>query len=117
MHRDTLADLRKSNVPTDLNQWMSSVVTLRVNDRDKKHKQPKDVRTDADFRVVKYTGSLPNLFTELKRRLPAGEAMETQMIGVVYTGMPKTYYVLNSSSRIHDGTGAADYIFGWPLKP
>jgi len=114
----TLEDLRKIKPPSDINKWMTTNYVLRVNDRDRNHKTPAQIRRDAHFRVVKYTGFLPNLFADLKRLLPPGEKMETQMLGVVSTGVPNTYYLLNSTPGLPGGgTGAADYIFGWPPKP
>ena len=103
----TLADLRAiPNPETHLDNWTKTDVVLRVNKT--KSKIPRH------FRVVKYTGGLPDLFGVLKRQLPATEDMADQSIGVVDAGQPNTYFVLTSNPKLGGaGTGLMDMIYGW----
>lgn len=109
---DTVADLKAiKNPATSFTNWMGTNVRLRIND-------PKKTKTHAQFRVVKYTGSLPNLFVTLQKALPANETMSSQSIAVIDAGTPNTYYVLNSTPGLpgqqsEHGTGLADYVYGW----
>lgn len=106
----TLADLKAiPNPQTNLNNWMSTDVRLRIN--------PHFSGGTRHFRVVKYRGTMPDLFKQLKRVLPAGETMDIQSIGVVYAGTPNTWYLLNSTRKFaNDGTGLMDVIYGWKHK-
>ncbi|MDL9944832.1 hypothetical protein QSJ19_04385 [Gordonia sp. ABSL11-1] len=52
---------------------------MRIND-------PKKTKTHAQFRVVNYTGSLPNLFVTLQKALPAKKTMSSQSIAVIDAG-------------------------------
>ena len=99
------------NPQRNLDRWTTTNVNLPVND-------PHKTKVSAQFRVVKYTGSLPNLFRVLHKQLPKGEAMYTQSIAVIDAGTPNTYYVLNSTPNLPGvspahGTGLADYVYGW----
>ncbi|PKZ63348.1 CDP-diacylglycerol pyrophosphatase [Gordonia terrae] len=107
VHPDTLADLKAiTNPQTHLGSWTKNDVVLRVN--------PLKSAVPRHFRVVKYTGGLPNLFRVLNGQLPAGETMEQQSIAVVDAGQPNTYFVLNSNPKLGGaGTGLMDIIYGW----
>lgn len=110
----TVADLNAiKNPATSLQSWMGTNVELRINDRNAK-KQHTKPRKSAHYRVVKYTGSLPNLFTVLKNELPAKEKMADQSIAVISAGAPNTYWLLNSNPTLPGGgSGLADYVYGW----
>ncbi|WHU48283.1 CDP-diacylglycerol diphosphatase [Gordonia sp. L191] len=112
----TFSDLRQIQPVTKISDWMTpqANVELRINDR---HKTP--LRKTAWFRVVKYTGALPNLFAELAKVLPATESMEHQVVGAVWTGIGSTYYLINSTALKTPkgpGTGLLDYIYNWPAN-
>lgn len=110
VYPDTLADLRAiPNMPTNLNNWMSTNYKLRIN--------PHFSGGTRQFRVVKYRGTMPNLFAQLDQVLPGKEVMDYQSIGVVYAGQPNTWYLLNSTRNLPGrGTGLMDMIYGWRYK-
>lgn len=110
VYPDTLADLKAvPNLPTNLDNWMSTNVKLRIN--------PHFPGGTRQFRVVKYRGTMPDLFKQLKRVLPATETMDAQSIGVVAAGPPNTWYLLNSTRTFGGhGTGLMDVIYGWKHK-
>jgi CDP-diacylglycerol pyrophosphatase len=111
----TLQDLRQIQPVTKISDWMTpqANVKLRINDR---HKTPR--RKDAWFRVVKYTGALPNLFYELNKVLPTTESMQHQVVGAVWSGVGQTYYLINSTATTPkgNGTGLLDLIYNWPAN-
>lgn len=96
---------------TNLNRWAAptSNVVLPVND----YKNKK--RTDAVFRVVKYTGQMPNLVKVLHTQVQSD--IPHQCIAVIASGAPNTYYLLNSTPALKSGndrgTGLCDYVYGW----
>ena len=106
----TVTALKSIKKPeTNLNRWTASTVTLPVNDWKKAPRQR------AVFRVVKYTGQMPNLVKVLHSQVQS--EIPHQCIAVIAAGAPNTYYLLNSNRDLKSGndrgTGLCDYVYGW----